>query len=148
MILRVYAMYNRSRTILGVLLVIYIAEVCVFIGASIIYSDPKYGTGTCVSNKVDHSFTKFCLAVSITQLIYIAVCNVVPTIQRWTIAPTVVKLAPSTVMCILVAAQFVRDSLQMYQATRTWQLNRYMNLLVRDGFLYFLVYVPLFFLRT
>ena len=148
MILRVYAMYNRSRTILGVLLVIYIAEVCVFIGASIIYSDPKYGTGTCVSNKVDHSFTKFCLAVSITQLIYIAVCNVVPTIQRWTIAPTVVKLAPSTVMCILVAAQFVRDSLQMYQATRTCAVEQIHESPHQRRFFIFPCVRSPFFLRT
>ena len=46
MILRVYAMYNRSRIILGVLLVIYIAQVVIFVVTCSIYSDPNYATGT------------------------------------------------------------------------------------------------------
>ena len=46
MILRVYAMYNRSRIILGVLLVMYVAEVAIFIVTSSIYSDPNYGAAS------------------------------------------------------------------------------------------------------
>ncbi|KAG8219165.1 hypothetical protein J3R82DRAFT_4934 [Butyriboletus roseoflavus] len=41
-------------------------------------------------------------------------------------------------MCILAIAQFVRQLLQMYRVTKGWQLNRYMNLLVQQGILYFL----------
>jgi len=29
----------------------------------------------------------------------------------------------------------------MYQATKQWQLSRYMNLLLREGIIYFLMYV-------
>ena len=46
MLLRVYAMYNRSRIILGVLLVTYLTEVVIFIITYSIYSNPKYGVGT------------------------------------------------------------------------------------------------------
>lgn len=46
MILRVYAMYNRSRIILGVLLVMYIAELVMLFVSSSIYSDPNYVIGT------------------------------------------------------------------------------------------------------
>ncbi|KAF8558536.1 hypothetical protein OG21DRAFT_1068460 [Imleria badia] len=46
MILRVYAMYNQSRIILALLLVIYMAEVVILIVSSSIYSDSNYGTGT------------------------------------------------------------------------------------------------------
>ena len=43
MILRVYAVYNRSRIILGVLLAIYVAEVVMLIVACIFYSSPNNG---------------------------------------------------------------------------------------------------------
>ena len=65
-----------------------------------------------------------------------------PRTQTWTIATTVAQLILGTTMCTLVTAKFVRDSLQMNQATGKWQLNRYMSLLVRDNLLYFFVYVP------
>ena len=45
MILRVYAMYNRSRIILGVLLVMYTTEIVILFVSSSIYSDPNYATG-------------------------------------------------------------------------------------------------------
>ena len=46
MLLCMYAMYNRLRIILGVLLVMYLTEVVIFIITYSIYSDPKYGVGT------------------------------------------------------------------------------------------------------
>ena len=45
MILRVYAMYSRSRVILGVLLVLYFTEVVIFLIGGSIYSDAKFVTG-------------------------------------------------------------------------------------------------------
>lgn len=44
------------------------------------------------------------------------------------------------VTCLLVVFQFIRESLQMYKATKRFQLNRYMNLLVREGVIYYLAY--------
>ena len=46
MILRVYAMYNQSRIILVVLLVLYIAQSVVFFVINILYSLPRYVIGT------------------------------------------------------------------------------------------------------
>ena len=46
MVLRVYAMYNRSRIILVPLLVLYITEVVILFVSSSIYSDPNYVAGT------------------------------------------------------------------------------------------------------
>ena len=43
--------------------------------------------------------------------------------------------------CIFVVTQFVRESHQMYKATKQFQLNHYMNLLVREGMIYFFAYV-------
>ena len=44
-------------------------------------------------------------------------------------------------MCLLVAIQFIKELLQMYKATKRFQLNRYMNLLAREGVSYFAAYV-------
>ncbi|KAF8558539.1 hypothetical protein OG21DRAFT_1481245 [Imleria badia] len=114
-------MYNRSRIILGVLLLMYITEILVIIVACSIYSDPSYGT------------------VSISQLLDITVCNIVYSTQTWNNARTIIQFVLGTAMCILVTVKFVRDSLQTYRATRKWQLNIYMTPLIRDGLLYFLV---------
>ena len=44
-------------------------------------------------------------------------------------------------MCLLVVIQFIREALQMHKVTKRFCLNRYMNLLVREGMIYYLVYV-------
>ena len=44
-------------------------------------------------------------------------------------------------MCGLVIMQFVKRSLELYKATRQWQLNQFINLLVMEGVVYFLAYV-------
>ncbi|KAF8558535.1 hypothetical protein OG21DRAFT_1481242 [Imleria badia] len=121
MILRVYAMYNRSRVILGVLLPMYITQVVILIAGCGVYSDSDYGT------------------VSVVQLLDITACNSVFKTQKWNVAFTVVQFILGTSMCILVMAHFVRNSLQTHQATRKWQLNRYVARLIGDGLLYFLV---------
>ncbi|KAF8452766.1 hypothetical protein L210DRAFT_3499625 [Boletus edulis BED1] len=128
MILRVYAIYDRSRIILGALLVMYIAQLVIFfIGASI-YSDSKYST------------------VSTVQLLNLTICTFVVSTQTWNIAAATIQCILASVLCILVVVKFARNSVQMYQATRTWQLNRYISLLTRDGLFYFLAYVSVSFL--
>lgn len=52
-----------------------------------------------------------------------------------------VQLTLALIMFLLVVVQFVKESLQMYKATNRYQLNPYMNLLVREEMLYFLAYV-------
>lgn len=42
MILRVYAMYNQSRILMGILLVIYLTQLVILIVGSGIYSDTNY----------------------------------------------------------------------------------------------------------
>ena len=103
------------------------------------------------TKRIDRSTPSFTMpfpTVSIAQLLDITLCNIMFSTQTWNNASTIVQFILGTVMCVLVTAQFVRHSLQMYQATRKWQLNRYTSLLVRDSLLYFLVYVlpaPFFF---
>ncbi|KAF8126071.1 hypothetical protein EV363DRAFT_1349698 [Boletus edulis] len=120
MALRVYAMYNRSKIILGVLLVIYILEVAILLLNASIYSDPNY------------------IKMSITQCLDISICNIMPSTPTWSIAATTMQCILGTVLCTLVVVKFVRGSLQMYQATRRWEVNSYIALLARDGLFYFL----------
>ena len=49
---------------------------------------------------------------------------------------------------VLALVQTLKESIAMYKATTQWQSNRYTKLFVKDGILYFFVYVshfPLFF---
>ncbi|KAF8126809.1 hypothetical protein EV363DRAFT_1173849 [Boletus edulis] len=119
MILRVYAIYNRSRIILGVLLVMYVMKVMVLFTAAGIDSDPKY------------------VAVSIGRLPDITVCGVPLGTQTWNIVSEVMQGILSTVLCSLVVVRFVRESVQIYRATDKWQPNRYLTLIVKDGLLYY-----------
>ena len=52
-----------------------------------------------------------------------------------------VQIALSALICILNAFPIIREFLQMYKATRRFQLNRYTNLLVKEGIAYLFMYV-------
>lgn len=54
---------------------------------------------------------------------------------------TALQIALSALMCSLVTLEFIKQSFQMYRATERFQLSRYMNLLVREGIIYFFSYV-------
>lgn len=60
---------------------------------------------------------------------------------RWTDTVDITQIALGAFMCLLVLIQFGRASLQMYKATKRFEPNRYMNLFVREGMVYFLAYV-------
>ena len=45
------------------------------------------------------------------------------------------------ILLILAITQTSRESYNMYKATKRWQPNRYMERLMRDGIIFFIVYV-------
>ena len=57
-------------------------------------------------------------------------------------AVDIVQITLGVLMCLLVVIRFVRESLQLYKITKRFELGGYMNILTRDGLLYFLAYVP------
>ena len=59
----------------------------------------------------------------------------------WTLVVDSIGIALGALMCLLVVIRFIREALQTYKATKHFRLNRYMNLLVRESMIYFLVYV-------
>ena len=44
-------------------------------------------------------------------------------------------------LLILAISQTLRRSIGMYKMTRQWQFNKYMKLFVKDGMLFFVLYV-------
>ncbi|KAF8549548.1 hypothetical protein OG21DRAFT_1525736 [Imleria badia] len=122
MILRVWAMYNRSRQILGALLASFSLEIIFTIVVTVIYSNPKT-----------------LRAVSV-QILDFSVCVVPPSLLLWTKLAAIFQMTHGGLMCVLAIVEFVRQSLQMYHVTKQWQLNRYMRLLVRQGILYFFAF--------
>ena len=59
----------------------------------------------------------------------------------WILLVDSAEIALGTLMCLLVVIQFTREALRMYKSMRRFRLNHYMTLLVREGMIYFVVYV-------
>ena len=51
----------------------------------------------------------------------------------------------SVALLCFAVIQVLKQSFEMYKATKQWQPNKYLQQLVTDGFIYFLVYVFLFY---
>ncbi|KIJ61609.1 hypothetical protein HYDPIDRAFT_189505 [Hydnomerulius pinastri MD-312] len=123
MILRVFAMYNRSRLVLGILLIISILHdmtAIVYLG---VYGNPSRSLSV---TEIEVGDTLLCSLAStvgqkVNSLFYI---------------PGIVL---GVLLCTFALVQFARHSLEMHKALGKWQPNRYMTLLVQEGVLYFVV---------
>ena len=67
--------------------------------------------------------------------------NVPPNLTIYFMIP---RFVLSAVLFILALTQTLKESVTMYKATKQWQPNRYMMLLVKDGIIYFFTYVDRF----
>ncbi|KAF8838714.1 hypothetical protein BDN67DRAFT_971104 [Paxillus ammoniavirescens] len=124
-ILRVYAMYNRSKTVLAILLAFYIVTI-ILDGVSIaVDSDLKTYMTMSILEVVD---VKVCALTCKT-------CNAVSLLPNYTY---ISRLVLDTLLCFLAVTQYVRQLLQMHKAVKKWQSNRYMELLVQQSILYFI----------
>ncbi|KAN0092678.1 hypothetical protein V8E55_003462 [Tylopilus felleus] len=118
MMLRVWAMYNRSKPLLRILLTLFFLEIIFSVIGTAINSNPKNVSAPIVKIMDD----SFCLVISTPV---------------WTNEATIFQITHGAAMCLLAIIRFVRQSLQMYRATKQWQPNRYMSLLVTQGIFYF-----------
>ena len=85
---------------------------------------------------------KFFHLVAIVQVLDFSFCNDPNTTPSQTyLCDAILRFVLSATILILAVIQTLKQSVKMYRATKQWQPNRYMPLLVRDGVLYFLVYV-------
>ncbi|KAF8444574.1 hypothetical protein L210DRAFT_3642836 [Boletus edulis BED1] len=127
MILRVYAMWNRSRLILSILLFIYMLQI---IAAVVL--DGIYNTNTRLS-------------VTIFQVLDFSFCDISYVIGTPLVAlqayRAALRLVLSAALIISAVSQTLKQSFEMYKATKQWQPNRYMQKLLGDGILYFTVNV-------
>ncbi|KAF8414595.1 hypothetical protein L210DRAFT_3591477 [Boletus edulis BED1] len=121
-ILRVYAMWNRSRTILYGLLIIYVLQFITTVIFYGIYDNPNTHLSITVMRIVDFSV---CFG-SFVDFPLVAIMIIL--VPRCVLAVT---------LLILAVFQTVKQSFQMYRATKQWQPNRYMHQLAGDGILYF-----------
>ncbi|KAI9456196.1 hypothetical protein HD554DRAFT_2078122 [Boletus coccyginus] len=124
MILRVYTMWNQSRTILRVLLFIYLVQTILSVLYAGIYINPNTYLSVTITQIPDLSNPSFCTPF----------LNVPPNLTVYFMIP---RFVLSVVLLVLALAQTLKQSVEMYKATEQWQPNRYMQLLVRDGIIYF-----------
>ena len=83
----------------------------------------------------------WCRLVNTVQVVNSTTCIEAAALYTWCEFATILQLIPGAVTCLFIIIQFVRQSLQIYRATKQWQLNRYTKLFFREGIIYFLVYV-------
>ncbi|KAH0834771.1 hypothetical protein J3R83DRAFT_10369, partial [Lanmaoa asiatica] len=148
MILRVYVMWGQSKRILWVLLFIYMLQVVVTFVFPAIYDNPDtYLSGmsqtklqvSLQSHASGPSLTFFC-PVTITQVIDLSFCNSsLNTSSLINVYGVLPRLVLSATLLVLAVIQTLKQSVEMYKTTKKWQLNQYMQQLVRDGIIYFLM---------
>jgi hypothetical protein len=154
MILRVYAMWNRSRTILCVLLFIYIVQTISFVTyAGISFNPNTYLSGTSWARLIVTVHLKqialyflppFYLGM-ISQVQNASFCvfflNTPPNLTAYFMIP---RFVLSVVLLILALMQTLKESVVVYKATKQWQPNQYIRLFAKDGIVYFFTYVNCF----
>ncbi|KAF9232819.1 hypothetical protein BU15DRAFT_67137 [Melanogaster broomeanus] len=137
MLFRIYAMYHRSRTILVILLASYIPSVVINFATTNIYRPHIDVSGIYDSKPNSHLLTS-----TIPVLFGTTTCtlsfNVSSSLNAYFLIPKVVL---SAVLCGFAVVQLVRESLQMHRAIKQWRSNQYLELLVRESVLYFVVYL-------
>ena len=146
MVLRVWALYNRSCLILCILLTFYIIEVVSNFISYVLVSvqfrrDPAGQYLLRIVYDISHNLSS---VVGTSQALDYSFCvwgNLPPI---WGEILDVVQIALGALMCPLVVVRFVKESIQMYTVTKRFYLNRYVNLLVRQGVIYFIACVHVF----
>lgn len=144
MILRVYTMWNRSRTILFILLFFFTLQVIVSVVLPAIYnSSPIYFIRTSYHPDVICLLLIHSIATTV-QVLNFTVCSgsFVPSVPVLLgVYCAIPRFLVGATLLILAVARTLKQSVDMYNATKRWQPNRYVKLFVRDGIFYFLVYI-------
>jgi len=121
MILRVYAMWNRSKTIFVLLLFIYVPQVLVNVVWELVYARPG---GT--------------LSVTVDQVLNYKSCTYSTTAPPG-MYRTIPRFVLGSALLILAVIPTLTHSAEMHKLTKRWHTNRPMKLLVKEGSAYFIV---------
>ncbi|KAN0092753.1 hypothetical protein V8E55_003537 [Tylopilus felleus] len=122
MILRVYALWNQSRTILGILLFIYVPQITISIVWEAVYSIPGRSLSVAIAQGLNSSYCNYS-------------SNTAPLVAYRTIPRFVLGAA----LLILAFIPTLKQSGEIYKVTRRWKTTQSMQLLVREGAVYFIV---------
>ncbi|KAN0080106.1 hypothetical protein V8E55_009672 [Tylopilus felleus] len=128
MILRVYAMWNQSKWILCILLLIYVPQAIVsFVFTGIFDSSKTYSSVT--TAQIGNFNTCAFIINDITLLLTVHLVD------------GSLRFVLSVALFMLAVIPTIKQSIDMFKVTKQWQPNKYMRQLVTDGILYFLLYV-------
>lgn len=148
MVLRVWIVCKKSSFILRTLLVLYAIEVTLFfVMCVMVVATQSSGIWNihimCIGD-THISPHHLAMIVSQVEVLDLSFCTVraFPLLITWSESVTYIfQVLFGGLMCLLVATQFVRKSLQIYRARKRFELGHYIKLLTRDGMFYFIVYV-------
>jgi hypothetical protein len=126
MILRVYAMWDQSKIILGILLLFYVPQIIVSVFWEVMYNNP---------NRT--------LSVTVVQVLNFRYCSYSSTTTPSATYRGIPRFVLGTALLILAVIPTFKQSIEMYKLTKRWQTNRSMELLLREGAVYFVVCVSL-----
>ncbi|KAF8126828.1 hypothetical protein EV363DRAFT_567004 [Boletus edulis] len=125
MILRLHAMYRRSKIVLGVLLFFYVPTIILLAVATGYYENPNTY-----------------MLVTISQVFDTSYCNVTWTsLSKLNSYVFIPRFILAGLMFILTLARFFLESYRSSKATKQWLSSRYINLFVRENVLYFLAHL-------
>ncbi|KAF9238044.1 hypothetical protein BU15DRAFT_75440 [Melanogaster broomeanus] len=125
MLLRVYAMWNRSKILLGILIALYIPAVVITLVVNGMYANPSSGLQ---------------MAIQEAPLSNEWICEIIGAEPASNVyLTTALQILLSALFCILSMVQFVKHSLELHRVLGKWKWNRYMKLLVQESVIYFLV---------
>ena len=81
--------------------------------------------------------------VKVIQVVDVAFCNIsfIKAPSHLVFGFPLLRFVLGVMLLILVVISSLKQSVVLYRATRQWQPNRYVQLLVKDGILYFIAYV-------
>ncbi|KAF8553830.1 hypothetical protein OG21DRAFT_1177121 [Imleria badia] len=128
MILRVYAMWNRSKRILYILLFLYVPQELVSFIFTGVFDNPNTYLSVITIQVANFSACSHSVG-NATLTLSTHLCD------------GILRIILSITLFILAVTQTLKQSVGMYKATKQWQLNQYIKQLIGDGILYFLVYV-------
>ncbi|KAF8126623.1 hypothetical protein EV363DRAFT_1174062 [Boletus edulis] len=122
MVVRVYAMWNQSKWILGVLLFIYVSQVVSSLVMTGIISNPSAFHSVAGNQILGFSF---CIGSWPNHMLIIYAVSL--------------RLVLGIMLLVLAATQTLKQSVEMYKATGQWQPNQYFQQFTKDGIVYFVV---------
>jgi len=120
MILRVWAMWKRSKIVLGILLFCYVVEIVVQLVGITVFDNPRTDA-TVIINQV---------------LNYTTCTEVLPALSPYLTYTLINPFLFDVLLLIFALVPTVKHSTEMYRETNLWQPNRYMSLIVKEGIFY------------